>query len=382
MPSLGEIAKLGEAKGACRIMTCLHTSAWARLLLSFGVALSCGVSLPATRAVAADISVIEKGLTSQQDQPPARCNVRLRGDLAAGDAEKLRAAYNSVEPAGKYAPSYLCLDSPGGSFSEALRILRWLIDFDTGIATVIEDRARCLSACAIIFLGGSELGHLTRYPRRWLHAGGQLGFHTPYIGSGDLSERAYTADEMLMAFATALASSRELATQFARVRTQVDEGAFPKPWVKTSLFLEMLLKGPNEMLFIDTVDKIGRWEIDLFGVAQPRTVTLDQARGACRNAVAWLSDRSAVELHISEVRGVYSMDTLKQNLAIDAQGTMTIAFWLNGREISSCRFSHHYWGEYGFAAATATIESDAFGGANRAWIIYPPATKLSSLPRK
>ena len=231
-------------------------------------------------------------------------------------------------------------------------------------------------------MGGSELGHLRRYPRRWLHAAGQLGFHTPYIGFGALSQRAYSADEVLNVFAAALASSRELARQFARPRTQVDEGAFPKPWVKTSLFLEMLLRGPNEMLFIDTVDKIGRWEIDLFGVAQLRTVTLDQARGACRNAVAWLSDRFAGELHTSEIRGVYAMDTVKQSRAVDARGTTTVEFWLSGREVSSCRFTHQHWSDYRVTEASASIERDAFGGANRAWMIYPPATKLNSLARK
>jgi hypothetical protein len=43
-----------------------------------------------------------------------------------------------------------------------------------------------------------------------------------------------------------------------------------RPWVSSSLFIEMLRKGPNQIFVIDTVGKAGRWGIGLAGVISNR----------------------------------------------------------------------------------------------------------------
>jgi hypothetical protein len=349
-------------------------------LFSFRTMLAAILMAYSAPVSAAEITIAKHEIIAEQDQPPSGCNIYLQGDIEVGDLEKLRAAYGSVQPAGKYAPSYLCLNSGGGSFSEALRILRWLIDFDAGIATVVNNREQCLSACAVIFMGGSELGHLNRYPRRWLHAGGRLGFHAPYLFPGTLPPRTYSAEEMVNAFAAATKSARELALQFARARTQVDEGPFPGAWVRTSLFLEMLLRAPDDMLVIDTIDRAGRWEIDVFGFRAPKTITREQAKSACRNVVAWGGDRSASELQKSDVRSVYAMDILKQDRTVNASGSTVYQFWTNGRMISYCEFRYKYWPDYRIGDMSVHFNGGGgFGGANRGWMIHPPATKLIDL---
>jgi hypothetical protein len=144
----------------------------------------------------------------------------------------------------------------------------------------------------------------------------------------------------------------------------------------------MLLKGPNEMLMIDTIDRAGRWEIDVFGLAGPQAITREHAKTACRNVVAWIGDRFSRELHSSEVRGAYAMDTLKRDRVVDQDGRIGYQFWTNGRQVAVCEFVYKYWATYSFAEVTVSFAgAGGFGGANRAWVIHPPTTKLITLKR-
>ena len=64
-------------------------------------------------------------------------------------------------------------------------------------------------------------------------------------------------------------------------------------WTRTSLFYDLMLKGPNEVMLIDNIDALGRWDIDLFGIRAPHigAVTDEMARTSCRNLIAWADDR-------------------------------------------------------------------------------------------
>lgn len=84
-----------------------------------------------------------------------------RGDIVAGDAERLLALYNSpgggdraLGRASRDAFPEVWLDSPGGDPFEGFRIGQVIRDLR--LATVVPEGAWCASACTMAFLGGVE----------------------------------------------------------------------------------------------------------------------------------------------------------------------------------------------------------------------------------
>jgi hypothetical protein len=121
--------------------------------------------------------------TVEETDLKQHCSFTLQGPISDGDFAALREAFNRrspIDPLDQRAGG-LCLNSPGGSYDEALKISELL--YERGIATVVEDGAECYSACAIIFMAGTAPHHLL--PLRRLSAGGILGFHAPYISMPD-----------------------------------------------------------------------------------------------------------------------------------------------------------------------------------------------------
>jgi hypothetical protein len=59
--------------------------------------------------------------------------------------------------------------------------------------------------------------------------------------------------------------------------------------MKPDLIQEMLRNVGTEMYLIDTIDKVGRWEIELFGFDDPPLLDIEQAHYACENALQWQS---------------------------------------------------------------------------------------------
>lgn len=240
---------------------------------------------------------------------PSRCNFRLDGEILAGDLAKVAAARAQVQRliserlaanwsmAAQFASHspVLCLNSRGGNFSEGLRIAMHLMNgsgADHAVTTYVEDRGECYSACALIFLAGSLFGRGGEsYPARFLHVGGRLGFHAPYIDPGTLEDRSYSRTEMAETFEAAIGGVTAAIQLFDR-RTfggpKVHDDN--RPWVSSSLFIEMLRKGPNELFAIDTVGKAGRWGIGLVGAKEVNVLNVNVFRQACDNVSAWEND--------------------------------------------------------------------------------------------
>lgn len=130
------------------------------------------------------------------------CYALLSGTIEKGDAAKVEAAFSS-EAAQKIlwdrnsnVRNALCLDSPGGSYGEAVRIMKFLIgqwpepDGFRTIGTVVDKGMRCEYACAIAFLGGStNPAEMNFMEDRVLHENGVLSFGLPplHSGTGDAS---------------------------------------------------------------------------------------------------------------------------------------------------------------------------------------------------
>src|SRR6476660_3553282 len=81
------------------------------------------------------------------------CAVSLTGVIAQGDKKQLEDFLARPDLAPRMV---LCLDSPGGNYTEALAVVEFLLSSDKIIATTIARGAQCYSACALIFLAGHK----------------------------------------------------------------------------------------------------------------------------------------------------------------------------------------------------------------------------------
>jgi hypothetical protein len=97
--------------------------------------------------------------------------VLAKGEIVAGDAERLRVALQSVGR-NRYGNKEMALDSGGGLVGEALKMVA-LMDKEK-VSTYVLSGAMCASACAqIVFLAGVH---------RIVADGGKLGMHTCAAG--------------------------------------------------------------------------------------------------------------------------------------------------------------------------------------------------------
>jgi hypothetical protein len=89
----------------------------------------------------------------------------------------------------------LCLDSDGGQMSEAFLMMERVQQMR--VSTKIPAGARCLSACAFIFMAGLRQSDRGVEAQRYLHVASTLGFHSPYIVPTD---RAHNRQDLSNTF--------------------------------------------------------------------------------------------------------------------------------------------------------------------------------------
>ncbi len=230
-----------------------------QILLSAFVTL---YSLLATPLSAAQIDVL--------DAHPEGCTAMLTGQITAGDADLLRARL--IGPGER--PLYfnvtvtLCLDSPGGSFLEGLAMARHMRE--AGIATHVPAGATCLSACALAFMGGSQLGFedgITRRFSRSLHASARLGFHAPQL---DIPSGQFSEFEVKQAFRLALKSS-------AIIFTRLEELGLSRTFA-----LAFFDVPDGRFLAIDTPDLAQQAGVTVTGTGPlPRRISADRLAELC-----------------------------------------------------------------------------------------------------
>src|SRR6218665_1877038 len=135
-------------------------------------------------AQAATISLVSMQYSAAQPVP----HITYEGETRVGDLETLRSLYDGfvkcrfecLGPEGG-STAVVTLNGPGGSYGTGLD----LADFFRAnhITTVVERGAKCYSACAFAFLGGSGYSSDERtgtYIDRQIEPGAIVGFHAPY----------------------------------------------------------------------------------------------------------------------------------------------------------------------------------------------------------
>lgn len=199
------------------------------------------------------------------------CQLKLDGSIQAGDSEKLSAALDALSS--ENGNVSMCLNSLGGNYDEALKLITIVLKH-TNVATVVDRGAECYSACAFLFLAGntqrSEDGELA--PDRTLDVRATLGFHAPYLNTGTGTDVAEATIENFRRGVNAIAKLLEIDRR----------ELFPR-----GLLAKALQVGPNDLLYIDTIEKAGVWSIKLKGFKPPTELTGRMLDQACRNKDLW-----------------------------------------------------------------------------------------------
>jgi len=182
----------------------------------------------------------------------SNCVMVIRGEIVQGDFDKFVALAKVLLPGNdgeSTSRDTVCLDSPGGKLAEGVKFAKYF--YHDGVGTVIDDGQECYSACAIMFMMGTATGDEVAFANRKLHVGGKLGFHRPFadIPSGT----AIDSGALRFAYAAAFSSALDLIA-VANSKSPWSS----QPMMKPDLIQGMLQHIGNDMLMIDTVDKVGR----------------------------------------------------------------------------------------------------------------------------
>lgn len=229
------------------------------------------------------------------------CNIMLEGVISQGDANRIKEVLDEIEERNNeifhsgplnaerlssIVSPILCLNSPGGSYAEAIEISRMLLHNEimgaSQVITYIPQNAVCESACSIVFMSGSagdNIGGTTF--GRIMHPTARLGIHAPSLrleGSG------FSSTEVQKAYNLALRTVSE-TVKLRQSPFGPDFHRFPDS------FVELFLETPSDtMSYVETVKQAVRWGISIFPVQFPDTTSPHSWLQACYSAEAFFSD--------------------------------------------------------------------------------------------
>ncbi|WHO24091.1 hypothetical protein G6L90_20890 [Agrobacterium tumefaciens] len=209
------------------------------------------------------------------------CVLKLEGEIIRGDFSRLvdiAAKEFSGFDGESSAHDTICLDSPGGDVTEGVKLAEFF--YTNGVGTVIEDGAECYSMCAIMFMMGIAQGPEVTFVNRKLHINGKLGFHRPYLSL--TTESLVSTKVLAVAHDVALENMSKIMVLANNL----------VPWsnstmMRPDLIQEMLKHIGNDFFYIDTVEKAGRFEIELVGLPKHYTPVEERAYYACENSFHW-----------------------------------------------------------------------------------------------
>ena len=226
----------------------------------------------ASTSVAADF-----GLESNSDLEGRQWMVTLRGEIEAGDANRLQAFLRQRVPPEEDAPDFwrsvaISLDSTGGNFAEGLRIGKFINS--SGIRTLVQNGNICASSCALAFLGGSAVTNEGYAVDRSLEVGGKLQFHAPYVDPGNV-----TTDRA------------KLVKQLTDVNIELLQAMTNEFEVPSYLISTLLRNDDAHSLYtVSTVQMVVELGIDVPNLYQPKSLTLEMATNLCINTNAFDQD--------------------------------------------------------------------------------------------
>ncbi|MEP2947299.1 MAG: hypothetical protein ABJN11_14580 [Lentilitoribacter sp.] len=312
----------------------------------------------ASPSIAGEMTFL-KDLNMPPDSDPTLnpgCSHRYTGTVEKGDLAK----FDIVRP--RQTITVVCLNSTGGSFAEAIKIGEYMKE--KGIGAQLEAGAQCLSACSLIFMSGSYYAHeVGLLYWRIMHPTAKLGFHVPSLV---VEEGNYQKDSVEKAYQIAMRSISDMIFKLVQ-----KDGFKGGNTMKMALIGNMISTPSDQMFMIDTVDKVGRWDIRIEPALVTSNLTDTQFYQACLNIVRWGNDESAFQ--IANLNGATHIVTRTQRNS--ATNVQVIADEFTGEY---CNFELH--GK--FASISGTLEGAIQYGniQNYIGLYSAPETKLVDLP--
>lgn len=212
---------------------------------------------------------------------PLGCEYKLSGLINNGDAKKIDEVLGGNDWFEVAARGWkICLDSPGGSFVEGVKLAKTFAK--NSIGTVVAQSNVCESACAIAFMGGSYFNPEgeNRYVSRTIHPTAKLGFHAPALL---IPEGSYSKDEVDKAYSIALSAVVELS----EMRALGYE-------IRESLFKAILTTPFESMHYVDTVGKALRYKINVTDLGISSGLVQNSTNNICKNAVLQIEDHDGI----------------------------------------------------------------------------------------
>ena len=246
----------------------------------------------ASNVAAADFEIKRETPLAAADRGSGKCQIALDGRIAPGDVEKLSEIYERLSPPLLVGDPYwgqagdgfdICLNSPGGSLSEGIALARFFRE--KGIGTFVAEGAECVSACAIAFFGGSIFidGRFDSYSISKL---GKLGVHAPaLILNSNLSQLPSDALNQAVntAYRAAIADIRDVSSVLVQPEAGVSS-------LDPGLFIQMLATPPDEVFYVDTINKAGLYGVPVNAEGLNVPLTRDVLIRGCDNMLNWVED--------------------------------------------------------------------------------------------
>jgi ATP-dependent protease ClpP protease subunit len=310
-----------------------------------------------------------------QKSDDRECEFLLQGEIRTGDSDQLskqiESRHEELELNGTYferllSPSYICLDSPGGSLLEGVEIAKIIKKY--GLSTRIPHNSECLSACSIAFMAGS-FGHPegeVSFTKRTMHPTARLGFHAPSL---NIQQGQYNEESVEKAYDVALQAVA--AVSDLRV-SSIEE--FPE-----SIFIKFLRTPSSTFTYIDTLGAATRLGITISPVPVFTGKLGAAAINLCENASSRYSDIDIEEYWPLGGRNEFE-DMFK---VVDGRIVYDGGFY---EEASvSCIIDQFGWSEvsdhdfrvsFPDAMGAFPVYQSSFGAS----ATYPPTTLISELP--
>ena len=172
------------------------------------------------------------------------------------------------------AYNILVLAGRGGNFDEALQISTLASIY--GFITVVGPNSECLSACAIVFMGGAHkwnAWHHAVIAIRWMHVSATVGFHSPFLSAKGIG---FTDENMRKTY---VAGTRDSAS-FGRILQHdvLDKSLYTKVLLNTTA---------DRFITIDTVEDAIRWNVNVFGYQKRDEISDYDRIYGCANMWNW-----------------------------------------------------------------------------------------------
>jgi ATP-dependent protease ClpP protease subunit len=294
--------------------------------------------------------------------------VLVDGTIEPDDHKRLLEALGEHK-AGTAWPIYMQLNSGGGNYEEALRIVE--IVRSENLSTRLGPKATCLSACAIIFMSGSTHNNSFYIKSRSMHPTAILGFHAPDI---TIKGGNFDSADLEDAYSRALEQVGKALMSVARYRDE----SWSNPLIKPGLINEMMIRRGKNFFYIDTVGIAAEYEVELDDALGPPRMTAANHQNACLNAIAQVTDSSVAEDALKYWLGIPEVS--KSQKRDSGTGRVKYTFELNRHKGRFCDVTPS--GKDNQAEVGIGV-----GGTDQTvfipdWYFWPSNTKLAAVPTR